>query len=70
MSGIGFEYGLTQDWSAKIEYDFLGFGSKNVNMPGTLCPTGGLTCVSVPNQTVAIDQNIQLLKFGVNYHFR
>jgi outer membrane immunogenic protein len=67
MGGVGLEYGLTQNWSAKVEYDFLGFGTKNVNMPGTLCSAG--VCVAVPNQTVAIDQNVQLLKFGVNYHF-
>ena len=67
MGGVGLEYGLTQNWSAKVEYDFLGFGTKSVNMPGTICISG--VCAAVPKQTVAIDQNVQLLKFGVNYHF-
>jgi outer membrane immunogenic protein len=69
MGGVGLEYGLTQDWSAKVEYDFLGFGTSNVNMPGTLCQQGTLTCAQVPRQTMAIHQDLQLLKFGVNYHF-
>lgn len=69
MGGVGLEYGLTQNWSAKVEYDFLGFGTQNVNMPGTLCQTLTTNCVAVPRQTMAIEQNIQLLKFGVNYHF-
>jgi outer membrane immunogenic protein len=69
MGGIGLEYGLTQNVSAKIEYDFLGFGTANVNMPGTLCQQFTTSCVQVPRQTMAIHQDVQLLKFGVNYHF-
>jgi outer membrane immunogenic protein len=30
-AGAGLEYGLSQNWSAKIEYDYLGFGSKALN---------------------------------------
>ena len=37
MVGAGLEYGLTQNWSAKIEYNYLDFGTKTVNLIGTGC---------------------------------
>ena len=30
-AGAGLEYALDENWSAKIEYDYLGFGSKAMN---------------------------------------
>jgi outer membrane immunogenic protein len=74
MAGIGLEYGLTENWSANIEYNYLGFGTKTVNLQGTLCqqnltgPSPTLTCTSI-SRPFDINQNMQLLKFGVNYHF-
>jgi outer membrane immunogenic protein len=74
IAGIGLEYGLTENWSANIEYNYLGFGTKTVNLQGTLCqqnltgPSPTLTCTSI-SRPFDINQNMQLLKFGVNYHF-
>jgi high affinity Mn2+ porin len=31
--GLGAELGLSQNWSAKLEYDFMDFGSRNVLFP-------------------------------------
>lgn len=74
MTGVGLEYGLTQNLSASIEYDFLGLGTKTVNLPGTSCTTttfGGAldTNCSAVARPFGINQNLQLLKFGVNYRF-
>ena len=30
-AGVGLEYGITANWSAKIEYDYLSFGSQPLN---------------------------------------
>jgi outer membrane immunogenic protein len=72
MAGIGLEYGLTENWSANIEYNYLGFGTKTVNLQGTNCQQTfsppNLTCTSI-SRPFDINQNMQLLKFGVNYHF-
>jgi hypothetical protein len=35
MAGVGLEFGLFDNWSAKIEYDYLGFGSRDVTLNGS-----------------------------------
>src|SRR6202521_5942161 len=35
MAGIGLEFALFDNWSAKIEYDYLGFGTKTVRLNGS-----------------------------------
>jgi opacity protein-like surface antigen len=71
MAGIGLEYGLSENWSANIEYDYLGFGTHTVNLQGTQCVViSGLQPSCGPTvRSFAINQNMQLLKFGVNYRF-
>ena len=71
LAGIGLEYGLSDNLSANIEYNYLGFGTHTVNLPGTQCfQVSGLqpTCTSTL-RSFDIKQNMQLLKFGVNYRF-
>jgi outer membrane immunogenic protein len=72
MAGIGLEYGLSESLSANIEYNYLGFGTHTVNLQGTHCVEviidGPLPCQSSLRQ-FDINQNMQLLKFGVNYRF-
>jgi opacity protein-like surface antigen len=53
--GAGFELVLTPSWSAKAEYDYMSFGSKNVVLPDTTL--------------VSLKQDFNQLKVGVNYHF-
>ena len=31
-AGAGLEYALDRNWSAKLEYDYLGFGSQTLNL--------------------------------------
>jgi outer membrane immunogenic protein len=58
--GAGLEYALDDNWSAKIEYDYLGFGSQSMNFT-TITPSATLT----PNASL----NVQEIKAGINYRF-
>jgi outer membrane immunogenic protein len=53
-AGAGIEFGLVENLSGKIEYDFYGFGTKNYNF--------GFTPVSVRS-------NLHTLTAGLNYRF-
>jgi outer membrane immunogenic protein len=58
-AGAGLEYALNHNWAVRLEYDYLGFGSKqlNFNTPllGPVTPTASL--------------NIQEVKAGVDFKF-
>jgi outer membrane immunogenic protein len=56
--GGGIEWAIFNDWSVKLEYDYLDFGSHNV-------PLNALG----PSSTVNINQRINEVKLGVNYLF-
>ena len=53
-AGVGVEYGMTENLSGKIEFDFYDFGTQNYNF--------ALTPVNVRSDTYA-------LIFGLNYRF-
>ena len=53
--GAGIELGLVENISAKIEYDFYDFGSKNYNF-NTITP-------------VSVKSNLHTLTIGLNYKF-
>jgi outer membrane immunogenic protein len=58
-AGAGVEYALTRNWSAKLEYDFMDFGTTRFGFDLT------------PNAVVTADirQRIQVVKLGWNYEF-
>lgn len=60
MAGAGVEYALWNNFSAKIEYNFLSFGS----VTEALTTGGGLTA-----STASVSLNSHLLKVGLNYKF-
>jgi outer membrane immunogenic protein len=63
MFGTGVEYAFYGNWSAKVEYDYLDFGTKSVAFPG-------LTGFDPQFAGTAVDrQRVQLVKFGINYRF-
>jgi outer membrane immunogenic protein len=53
--GAGIEFGLVENLSGKIEYDFYDFGSKNYNF-NTITP-------------VSVKSNLHTLTVGLNYRF-
>jgi outer membrane immunogenic protein len=58
-AGAGLEYGITQNWSAKLEYDYLAFGSQPLSFSTALQPT----------YTSNASLNIQEIKAGINFRF-
>ncbi len=58
-AGAGLEYGLSKNWSAKIEYDYLGFGSQALNF----------TTPTTPLYTSNASLNVQEIKAGLNFRF-
>jgi opacity protein-like surface antigen len=54
-AGIGFELALNRNWSAKAEYDYLNFGTKNVVLTDTT--------------RVSLRQDFNQVKIGLNYRF-
>src|SRR5437588_1894794 len=53
-AGAGIEFGMTENLSGKIEYDFYGFGTKNYNFAIT---------------PVSVRSNLHTLTAGLNYRF-
>jgi outer membrane immunogenic protein len=58
-AGAGLEYGITRNWSAKIEYDYLSFGPQALNF----------TTATTPLYTSNAGLNVQEVKAGVNFRF-
>jgi len=58
LVGAGWEYAFTNNWSGKIEYDYMGFGNTTVNYPIT---TAGPVTFS--------HQTLQTILVGLNYRF-
>jgi opacity protein-like surface antigen len=61
-AGAGIEYAFWNHFSAKLEYDYYGFGKRNVHFVDQLSPTGSAGDVD-------IKQHIHAIKFGINYYF-
>jgi len=53
--GAGLEYAFAPQWTAKLEYNYMDFGTRNVSF--------------APFTSTAIDQQIHAVKFGINYKF-
>jgi outer membrane immunogenic protein len=69
LIGLGLEYAFTNNWTTKFEYDYLGFGSKNVAFR-TTCATPifcGPSGIVTTTQNVSADKHI--FKVGLNYKF-
>jgi len=55
--GIGTEWMIVGTWSVDFEYDFLDFGTRNVNLTDPIMGTDQFT----------VRQNINEIKLGINY---
>lgn len=63
-AGLGLEYAMTDNWSAKVEYNYIDFGTRNVGF-ANLAPAPGVRGID----GFDIDQTMHVVKFGVNYRF-
>jgi outer membrane immunogenic protein len=63
--GTGVEYALFRNWSAKVEYDFMDFGTHNekFHFTGPALPGGSLDLYSDDREQVHV------VRFGLNYRF-
>ena len=71
VMGVGAEWAFLNNWSAKVEYDYIRFRAQDVFLPGTITeisPVLGTGTTSLPN-SASIRQDLHLVKFGVNYRF-
>jgi outer membrane immunogenic protein len=57
-AGVGVEYALAANWSAKLEYSYLDFGTDNVRFNTVL-----------GSSINEIEQHVHVVKFGINYRF-
>jgi outer membrane immunogenic protein len=60
MLGVGLEYAFFDNWSGKIEYNYMDFGTHALHFTD---PTGLL------GQDTNIRERISVVKVGVNYRF-
>lgn len=59
VAGAGVEWGFARNWSAKLEYDHIDFGSKTMTTFGTVTGTGLFTT----------SETVDMVRVGVNYRF-
>ena len=64
LIGLGLEYAFTNNWTAKFEYDYLGFGAKDVVFTQLNCSTCTPFTIT---QNVSADKHV--FKVGFNYLF-
>ena len=62
LVGAGIEYAFTNNWTVKLEYDYLGLPSRTFVVTGTVIP-------ALAGDTITSNHNVQELKLGVNYLF-
>ncbi len=71
--GGGIEFGMTENLSARVEYDFLDFGTKNYNFTTLgFVPAGsaaGTPLTPIGPFPVSIKSFTQLITVGLNYRF-
>lgn len=69
--GTGIEWAFARNWTTKLEYDYIDFGTKveNIAASGT---TGGFAGAPAPfaaNLPVSVSQSVSMVKWGINYKF-
>jgi len=57
--GAGVEWAFWDNWSVKLEYDYLDFGSRTVTFNDPLLGAA----------TISVSERISEVKLGVNYRF-
>jgi outer membrane immunogenic protein len=67
MFGTGVEHAFFGNWSAKVEYDYLDFGTKTVAINGAITP---VAAAAIPASFgVQNQQHINEVKAGINWRF-
>jgi outer membrane immunogenic protein len=65
MIGAGLEYGAWGNWSWKLEYNFMDFGSRTIHFDNLM-----VSCVDCTlRRDLDFDLRVNVVKFGLNYRF-
>jgi outer membrane immunogenic protein len=62
-----FGWAFADNWSAKFEYQYYDFGSRDVTF---FNPNPAPFSAAFGSRVDSVDQHIQTVKFGLNYRFR
>jgi outer membrane immunogenic protein len=68
--GTGLEWAFARNWTTKLEYDYINFGTKveNIAAAGTV---GGFSVGGgapfAANLPVSVSQSVSMVKWGINY---
>ncbi len=62
--GAGVEWGFASNWAAKLEYDFVDFGSANFNTTLVSVATGSVTTAAR-----SATSDLHMVKVGLSYRF-
>ena len=63
-AGLGAEWAFWGNWSARIEYDFVGLNNQSF-----IIPTSGRKASPAGDQFNGNNRNIQMVNVGINYKF-
>ena len=66
MVGGGAEWALWHNWSAKLEYNYMDFGTETINVAASVCLSGNCSKKDV---RVDIEERMHVVKLGINYRF-
>jgi outer membrane immunogenic protein len=71
LIGLGLEHALTSNWTAKFEYNYLGFSSKDVRFTCTDIAVAGCTNAYGPSRSFieSVSSDKHVIKVGLNYLF-
>jgi outer membrane immunogenic protein len=65
LVGAGIEWAFAPNWSAKVEYNYLGLDDRTF-----IVPAGTVTPLFLAGDTFTqSNRNIQMVKVGINYLF-
>jgi outer membrane immunogenic protein len=62
-AGVGIEYKFWRHWSAKLEYDYMDFGTKNLQFVSA--PALG----TIFTNNINVTERISVVRAGLNYQF-
>ncbi len=61
-AGVGVEWAFSDNWSARLEYDYIGLNSQTMAVPTGSPFLGG-------DQITSNGRSLQMVSVGVNYKF-
>ena len=68
--GTGLEWAFARNWTTKLEYDYMNFGTKVENIAASGTSGGFLGAGNLAfaaNLPVSVSQSVSMVKWGINY---